>query len=359
MSLLNQVLRDLDKRQAPSAPAVAVKSAPRAAVPAARQRAGRWALGAAVTLAAVVAGGFAQGSLSWPKHAPVIAEANAAPIAVVTPAPAPVVAPVAVVAPPAPAPVVVATVEPVSTPPLLTALAAPTPRPHAPVTTLRVRPQVADAAPRATAPTPPATATALIDKRNAARTPRERAEANYQRGVAAHQSGLIDDSATAFLAALRDDPSYAPARQAQAGLLASQARLDEAVALLQEGLALTPQQPVLSLMLARLQADRQQLDAALDTLQAAAAQATQNPEYLGVHAAILQRAGRHADAAEKYGQALRLVPANSVWWMGLGLSLAATGHADSAREAFLRAKSTGGLPPEASLYVDARLKQLL
>lgn len=374
MSLLNQVLRDLDKRQLAAAPA-AVKTTARPALPNLRQRAGRWALGAALTLTAIVVGGYAQGNLSWPARAavaaepavpaPVVAVAPMAPPAVVSPA-----APVQASASPAaalPTAPVVTPVEPLTQAPaaaaadtrpatVVTALAAPVARPA-------TVPQ-AVAAPKLRTPKPavdtaaPAAA-GQIDKRHATRTPRERAEAQYQRGVAAHQTGQIDESGVAFTAALREDPNFHPARQAQAGLLIAQSRGDEAMALLLEGLALAPQQPALSLMLARLQADRQQIDAALSTLQAASTQAAQNPEYLGVHAAILQRAGRHGEAAEKYGQALRLAPAHGVWWMGLGMSLAASGQGDAAREAFLRAKATGSLPTEAGLYVDARLKQLL
>lgn len=384
MSLLNQVLRDLDKRQSAGAPA-AVTTSPRPAAPGLGQRAGRWMLGAALTLVAVVAGGFAQGSLSWPaRAATVAAPVLPAPVAAAPVLPTSDMPPAALAAAPVATPVALTPAQPVRvpvTPAVATAVAPPVlpvapapaePQP-APVVTALAPPSTrpadlpqAAAAPKARTPKPEAEgATAVpspaghIDKRNATRTPRERAEAQYQRGVAAHQAGLIDESGAAFSAALREDPDFHPARQAQAGVLIGQSRGDEAMVLLQEGLALAPQQPVLSLMLARLQADRQQLDAALATLQAAATQAAQNAEYLGVYAAILQRAGRHADASEKYGQALRLAPAHGVWWMGLGISLVADGQGDAAREAFLRAKATGSLPTEAGLYVDARLRQLL
>lgn len=369
MSLINQVLRDLDQRQGSAGPA-AVKAAPRPALPPARQRLARWGLGLLATATAVVAGGWAQGSIAWPPRATTAATTVVAP----APATVPAVMPVAAPAPASAAAAFAAT--PASAVARAPALATPpTPAPAsasggaaAPESTPRALPatQTAVVATRmpaslesATAPHPIPKAEARIDLRAAARTPQERAEAHYQRGVTAHQAGQIGESATAFMAALREDPGFAAARQAQAGLLASQARTEEAMTLLQDGLAVTPQHPGLSLMLARLQADHHQVDAALATLQAASTQAAQSAEYQGVHAAVLQRAGRHTDAVEKFSQALRLAPAHSVWWMGLGLSLAAGGQADAAREAFLRAKSTGGLPPEASLYVDARLKQLL
>jgi len=358
MSLINQVLRDLDKRQGTPAPA-ALKATAGPLPPAAGQRAKRWALGAGVTLAAIVIGGWAQGSLRWPvaEATPSVAATSPAPAVV----PAPVVPPQPVPAPvPTPAPMPVA-LQPFASPPAAAELRAAVDAPRKAV--------VAMAAPRARAAAippvqpesvaAPVRTEARIDKRSTDRTPRERAEAQYQRGVTAHQAGQIDESAIAFLAALREDPGHAPARLAQAGLLIGQSRTDEAQALLRDGLAVTPQQPALTLMLARLLADRHELEAALELLQAAAPGAAQNAEYQGVYGALLQRANRHADAAGRYGAALRLSPGQSRWWMGLGMSLAALGDADAAREAFTRAKATGQLSPEAHQYVDARLKQLM
>ncbi|MBC7957900.1 MAG: tetratricopeptide repeat protein, partial [Cytophagales bacterium] len=328
------------------------------------RRAARWGIGAAVTVAAIVGGGVAQGNIDWPGR-------SATPVAVAAVTPVAPVAPPAIASQPAARPAEAAA--PITTPelrldtrihaaPSVQAKAAPTLRPAfvtAPPSEPKLR---TPAAPELSASAVAATASRLeprIDKRMAARTPQERAEANYQRGVTAHQAGLINDSADAFMAALREDSRYAPARQAQAGLLIGQSRLDEALALLKEGIALTPQQPTLALMLARLQAEHHDLAAAADTLKAASANATNNAEYRGFYAAILQRASRHTEATEQFSAALRLAPANSVWWMGLGISLAANDQADAAREAFTRAKTTGALPPEAGQYVELRLRQML
>jgi MSHA biogenesis protein MshN len=350
MSLLNQVLRDLDQRQAPSAPtAVKVAALSRSVAPSVGQRAGRWGLGVAATLTAIVAGGWAQGSLRWPTKAdatPVVAVASvaavpAAPAAPVVVAPAPVVA--------APMPVVAREPELVQV-----AIAAPAVRSQPAIATPK---PVRGNTPQAAAPT----AEPRIEVRTAARTSPERAEAHYQRGVTTHQAGQINDSAAAFTAALREDPRHVGARVALAGLLVGQARTDDAMVLLKEGIQLEPTQPQLALMLARLQAERQDWPTAADTLKAAGTHAglsaADSAEFHGLHAAILQRAGRHVDAIEKYGQALRLAPGRGVWWMGLAISLEEVGEAETARAAFQRAK-TIGLPEGAAAYVDARLKQI-
>lgn len=353
MSLINQVLRDLDKRRAASgaaAPAAVKASALKTTQPGALRRATRWGIGLAATATAVVAGGMAQGSIQWPGRPSAAPVAAAVPVAVAMPMPAPT-------------PVATAKPAPVAEP-VVQALAVPSPKPSLvappPPPALKVHARELPAAPAAVAAAAsPRFAEARIDKRATNRTPQERAEAHYQRGVTAHQAGLIDESATAFVAALREEPGFAPARQAQAGLLIGQSRLDEALALLQEGIALAPQQTALALMLARLQTERQDLAGATSTLKTALPRATNNAEYLGFYAAILQRANRHAEASEQFGTALRLSPANSVWWMGLGISLAAEGQAGAAREAFMRAKTTGALSPEAGQYVELRLRQMM
>jgi len=364
MSLINQVLRDLDQRRAAvSAAPAAVRTSFPSVTPSALQRARRWGLGLAITATAVVAGGVAQGSIHWPgrvaKPEATVPVAVAAVVEAAPIAPAVAATPVAVTTPLAPPAAKIEAPAPVA--PVL-AVAAPTARPpliSSPRNEPKARPILA---PDLTSSAVAGAANKLeprIDKRMASRTPQERAEAHYQRGVTAHQAGQINDSADAFMAALREDARYAPARQAQAGLLIGQSRHDEALALLHEGIALSPQQPTLALMLARLQAERQDLNAAADTLKAASGNATNNAEYQGFHAAILQRAGRHGEAAEKFSAALRLAPANSVWWMGLGISLSASDQSVAAREAFMRAKATGALPPEAGQYVELRLRQML
>jgi MSHA biogenesis protein MshN len=46
------------------------------------------------------------------------------------------------------------------------------------------------------------------------------------------------------------------------------------------------------------------------------------------------------------------------WWMGLGISLQADQHLPEAREAYNRARSTGGLTPELRSFVDRKIEQL-
>lgn len=356
MSLINQVLRDLDQRQA-GAPAMpsAVRSAP-LTLKSSRPRA------IAMAAASLAAIGGAAAAWAWSVQSrPAAAPLVVAPVAASAPAPVPVRTPVVVVTA-ASAPVAAASA------PVAVAKAAPATTDAWPSRTLAVAPTAAIAPAPIATPTPaappaepvgapPVAAEPRIDKRAPARTAQERAEAAYQRGVAAHHPGQLDDAAAAYVAALREDPKHTSARQALAAARLAQGRADEAKSLLGEGLALSPQHAGLSMMLARLCVQHGDLPRAAEVLQPLM-HTSLTPEDRAFHAAVLQRLNRHAEAAELFAAAVRIVPDNGVWWMGLGLSLAADGRNDVAREAFQRARSTGGLSPELAGYVEQRLKQL-
>jgi len=379
MSLINQVLRDLDQRHVAGAGMPAAVKAPALS----HQHRPRIALAA---LAAVTVGGI--GALTWTLGAHSAQPHAAATAAVAVPVAPPAPTPVVVVQAPTPAPGLVAAAAATST------TAPATPLANAARDTSRAtavpsddaRASSADAWPARTLVTPvkaPAAEPTLvatapiaapaaspkpivdtlaseprIEKRAPTRTAHERAEAAYQRGIAAHQQAQLADAGSAYAAALREEPGFAPARQALAGVLIAQGRADDAKALLAESLALAPRQPGLAMMLARLHAERGELQQAADVLQAAAI-VSASPEERAFHAAILQKLDRHGEAAELFAAALRVTPTNGVWWMGLGMSLAADGRADTAREAFNRARASGTLSPELAQYVEQRLKQLL
>jgi MSHA biogenesis protein MshN len=110
------------------------------------------------------------------------------------------------------------------------------------------------------------------------------------------------------------------------------------------------------MLLARLQ-----LEAggnALETLQRSLPYAESNPEYRAMMAGVLQRANRHTEAVDHYQAAVRLQPANAVWWMGLGISLQAEKRNAEAKSAFQRALESGRLSPELQGFVERRLQQL-
>lgn len=215
-----------------------------------------------------------------------------------------------------------------------------------------VRPAVSASAKAAA----PASGNAEINKRVREGTPRQRADAEYARGVAALHQGHGSEARAAFEAALQADPAHHVARQALTGALLEVREFGAAMNLLQDGLDLAPAQSGFAMMLARLQVERGQLDAGVRTLARSAEFAEGNADYAAFFAGLLQRQQKHAEAVTQFQRALQLRPNAGVWLLGLGLSLEALGRNTDAQDAFRRAGSSGNLPPDLQTYAEQRTR---
>jgi len=273
-------------------------------------------------------------------------------------------------APPAAKPVVTAaaviTPEAAPTPAGKSAIPAPEIKPPALV------PPAAPAAPTAIAPpaakprvievnagTPPVAAgSAQIDKRMQQLTPAQIAENEYREAATFLSQGRLAEAQESFRQSLTHNPAHIGARQGLFGLLVDAKRIAEAEQLLRDGLKLNANQAGFAMALARLQLDRGDASGAIETLQGSAAGAQNSPDYLAFYAALLQRQSRHREAAEQYQAALRLAPQSGVWLMGMGISLQALGRNGEAQDAFRRARASNSLSAELQAFVDQRLRQL-
>ena len=184
----------------------------------------------------------------------------------------------------------------------------------------------------------------------------QRAEGEYRRALASLQEGRMTETIAALEQALKYEPAHEAARQTLVGLLIEANRPDEAMRQLQLGLALDPHQPAMAMLLARLQIERG--GNGIDTLTRTLPYAGNDPDYRAFLAAALARQQRHREAAEQYQQAVRAVPGNGVWWMGLGMSLQAERRNGEALGAFQKARASGGLSQELQAFVERRIQQL-
>jgi MSHA biogenesis protein MshN len=184
----------------------------------------------------------------------------------------------------------------------------------------------------------------------------QRAEGEYRSALASLQDGRMTETLASLEQALRLDPGHEAARQTLVGLLIEAKRPEEAIRHLQAALALDARQPALAMLLARLQIERG--GSGIETLTRTLPYAGNNADYHAFLAGALQREQRHREAAEQYQAALRGVPGNGVWWMGLAMSLQAEKRNGEALEAFQRARASGMLSAELQAFVERRLQQL-
>jgi MSHA biogenesis protein MshN len=350
MSLINQMLQDLDSRRAVSGAQSGLPNDVRP-LPPARSIRWPWLLVGSVGLLAV-AGALAWYGLARRVEAPPLAVAPGLPPSAVAPIAPAALVPEASVA--AADPSVPKSSESEAQLRFATSL-------HLPQE-LRAAP-AAPAAPTSAPPAPAASPApeklagpARIEKSAPSGSPRERAESEYRKALGELNQGRLGETIDGLRRALKQDAMHTAARQLLLKLLLENKRFDEAAELLQEGLQLQPGQIAWAMSLARLQVERGDLPGAWQTLQHSLPAAGNSADYQGFAAHVLQRLGRNKEAAEHYQSATRLAPSEGRWWLGLGLALEADGHPAEAREALLRAKASGTLGAELMNLIEQKLR---
>lgn len=218
------------------------------------------------------------------------------------------------------------------------------------------RPQPAPTA--STAPTAqPSEETQPIERRLRPPSPEQVAEQHYQQGYRLLQQARPQEGEEQWQQALLAHPPHTAAREGLVGLYVSQARLNEADELLQEGLRHSPGHGQFSLLRARLQLEQEQLAQAVQTLERGLQQQGQSADYLAFLAALYQRQQAYQQSIQAYQRALSMQPRQATWWMGLGISLEGARQNSEAQQAYREALDRG-LAPSLQDYVHQRLRAL-
>lgn len=375
MSVINKMLRDLERRRAtPAEVAGAVQGAVRAT--AAPRRGAR-------LLALLLLGGSAATATvfgDWPALLGATAATLPRPVQLADAAepalPARLAAPRAITPSPPAAEPAAATPTPIPTAPTrATAPAEKTPAPEPAATLARAHPAATPA--RAAAPPPPPPvpahparpasmtpasaapptliAAASIDKRMAALPAAQRAQALYRQGLELVGTGHGRQALERLHEALKLDPALLAARIHGVSLLLEQGRGAEAETLVRDGLALAGDEPQLTTLLARVLADRGDSAGALALLGRGE---RLGADGFGLRAGLLSQQGDFQRALPDYEQAVRLQPGNSLWWLGMGVALEAEGRGQQARQVYVRAQSLGLERSELNSFIEQKLQQL-
>lgn len=168
-------------------------------------------------------------------------------------------------------------------------------------------------------------------------TPRETAERLFSQAQAALANG--DDSRAASLLerALSGDATHSAARKQLAMLMIREGRPVPAESLLADGLHLSPRDSELAKAYAQLLVERGELSAALNALERFVAGIDEDADSLALRAGILDRLDRYGESVTAYRRALHLQPGRAIWWTGLGLALEHDGQSAAALAAYRRA----------------------
>ncbi|MFC5707080.1 tetratricopeptide repeat protein [Aeromonas eucrenophila] len=170
--------------------------------------------------------------------------------------------------------------------------------------------------------------------------------------------GQMREAQDNYYQVLAHDPHNQGAREQLAGLLYGEGRLTEAGQVLEEGLRLAPQQADFRLLLARVaigEGDRQK---ALGWLTGYQPELASNMDYYATWAGLTQELGQNAQAAELYVKLLRQQPDQGRWWLGLGVAEDGQGHSQRALDAYRNAQLHGNLGAASSSWLEQRIAQL-
>lgn len=379
MSLVNQMLKDLEQRRAQLPPGDSLRGLH--AAPSAAATARRWPTVLLVT--ALAGSGFgvwlAQSSATLLPNTSPLPQANMPPMAAQTVAPAVAAPPTAVVT--AAATEVTPALDgnaaeytgdidaewdrewlaDMNTAVSVAALeehlaedASATPAPVEPPPKVKTAPD--KPAPKPTAP--PNTALAEAATGSMHKTPRTadaqtQAGQHYESAVAALRNGDPAGAESALHDALAALPGHDASTQALTAMLMQQGRRSEAETVLADALEANPRQPALITLRARLLAE-----SGRDREAVALLQGRDDAESLAMLGALQQRLGNDAAAALAYRRALANAPQQGAWWLGLAISLERSQQSAAALEAYRRALADARLDAQVNSYVRARIAAL-
>lgn len=108
-------------------------------------------------------------------------------------------------------------------------------------------------------------------------------------------------------------------------------------------------------LLARTHIARNDFEAAKRILDANPISVDKDPEYHSLRAAVYQRTGDHSAAASTYRQLLNDYPPQPAWWLGLAVSLEATGRRKDAVYAYRQVRDFHTVQPALRAYASERI----
>ncbi|HHQ4570089.1 TPA: tetratricopeptide repeat protein [Aeromonas veronii] len=179
-----------------------------------------------------------------------------------------------------------------------------------------------------------------------------------RKATTAMAKGSLRDAQDNYYQVLAHDPYNQGAREQLAGLLYGEGRLTEARQLLEEGIRLDPLQADFRLLLARLAISEGQQQQALGWLSGYQPDLASNMDYYATWAGLTQELGQNADAAALYVKLLRQQPDQGRWWLGLGVAEDGQGHSQRALDAYRNALLHGNLGEASTNWLEQRIGQL-
>ena len=151
-------------------------------------------------------------------------------------------------------------------------------------------------------------------------------------------------------------PNHETARKQLAALWYGKKAYQDAINLLSQGIALAPRAEEMRLMSARIYFEQGQAQRALDILNPV--NNSQSIELQALLANVAAQLNDHKSASSAYQKLLTLEPSVGRWWLGLAVSLDSQGQFKQASNAYSQAIATGNLSSNTMQFARQRLSEL-
>ena len=184
------------------------------------------------------------------------------------------------------------------------------------------------------------------------------AEKSFNKGVRQYKQGDFENSVQSLNRAIELDPEHGHARYLLASAYIQQDRTELAMSLLSQSVELLPENHKIKKLYAQILFHIGRQQEAVKVLRTRMPLIDGSAEYHALLAGYLQNMQEHKQAADLYRSLVNIRPDQSIWWMGLGISLEALGKQSEALTAYEEAMQGGKLSNNLKQYVSQRIKLL-
>lgn len=186
----------------------------------------------------------------------------------------------------------------------------------------------------------------------------QQAEAQYQRALRYYRANQYSLAEPELRKTLALDVGHVAARELLVAMLIRAGRYPGADTLLAEGLEIFPQQVSFIQLKARMLMQQGNITAAIQLLAQNDPAIDAEPAYHALRAALYQRSGQHEHAVEIYVNLVKLYNDTPAWWIGLAISQEALGQIKPALESYRHAAASKGLSNSLHAYVSDKIRLL-
>jgi len=183
--------------------------------------------------------------------------------------------------------------------------------------------------------------------------PEVEAQQAYDDAQALRRSGKVEAAIGKYQLALERDPRMRNARLQLARVLQENGRPDAALSLLKAGYAQQPDDE-LAIAVGRLLADQGRRDESLDWLERG--RGGLRPPDQALMGALLSQVQRYEEAVRAYQRALAIDPHQGGWLLGMGLALESLGRVDEAQMAYRNALEQGTFKPDVVSFLRQKIR---